>query len=322
MHPHHPSLTELRARARAFGRDLLSEQPDRARIWRSYEMEGFWELHRAVDAQGQPWGVEAWLLVQEELSTFDPWRAWALAGAPPPACSGGRLDPGVLLLWGAPGEGARSARPLLAPPAGWLLATPQGEGWALSALNAEAVQLDLREEGLSTVSLPAGELPQLEQLDSAEAARLALGASLGAAARLCGVAAAALSALRGYAAQHARFGRALLQQQGLAFELAEVDTQLYAARLLLHRVGAQLERGARAPLGALARPLLAAQEVAARATQLDARVQAAAALPPHAPSQLRRAQCCGLVSAGLSPAVVGALSLGELRGLPLGELVV
>lgn len=89
MHPHHPSLTELRTRARAFGRDLLSERPDRARIWRSYEMEGFWELHLAVDEAGRPRGVEAWLLLQEELSAFDPWRAWALSGPTPPACTGG-----------------------------------------------------------------------------------------------------------------------------------------------------------------------------------------------------------------------------------------
>lgn len=294
-------------------------------------MEGFWELHLAVDEAGRPRGVEAWLLLQEELSAFDPWRAWALSGSTPPACTGG-LDawPGALLLWADAGlqlsdaqvSGALSARPLLSAPPAWILAFPHEEGWALSAIDPAAMQLDAREAGLSALTLRAAELSVAVQLDPAQAARLALGASLGAAARLCGAAAAALSALRAYCGAHARFGRSLLHQQALAFELAEADTELYAARLMLHRLGAQLDLGARVPIELLARAQRAAQAVATRATRLDARVQAAAALSPSSPSFLRRAQVYGLLSAGLSPGAVSALSLGALQEAALGGLVV
>jgi alkylation response protein AidB-like acyl-CoA dehydrogenase len=68
---------------------------------------------------------------------------------------------------------------------------------------------------------------------------------LGIAAQSIGIARAALSAARDYADQRKQFGQPIRQFQAIQFKLADMATQLAAARSILHATAAAKERGER-----------------------------------------------------------------------------
>ena len=69
---------------------------------------------------------------------------------------------------------------------------------------------------------------------------------VGIAALAIGIAQAGLEAALGYAQQRRQFGRAIVENQGLAWMLADMAKDIQAARLLTWDAAMQLDRGARA----------------------------------------------------------------------------
>ena len=88
---------------------------------------------------------------------------------------------------------------------------------------------------------------------------------LGVAAQACGIARAALEHATAYARQRHQFGRPIAEQQAIQFKLADMATQLAAARALVHEVARRKAAGE--PLRAWAsRAKLFASEMAMRVT--------------------------------------------------------
>ena len=91
------------------------------------------------------------------------------------------------------------------------------------------------------------------------------GGRLGVAAQACGIARAALEHATAYARERRQFGRPIGEQQAIQFKLADMATQLGAARALLHEAARRKDAGE--PLRAWAsRAKLFASEMAMRVT--------------------------------------------------------
>lgn len=91
------------------------------------------------------------------------------------------------------------------------------------------------------------------------------GGRLGVAAQACGIARSALEHATRYAGERRQFGRAIAEQQAIQFKLADMATQLAAARALLHETARRKDAGE--PLRARAsRAKLFASEMAMRVT--------------------------------------------------------
>lgn len=91
------------------------------------------------------------------------------------------------------------------------------------------------------------------------------GGRLGVAAQACGIARAALEHATAYAGERRQFGRPIGEQQAIQFKLADMATQLAAARALLHETARRKDAGE--PLRARAsRAKLFASEMAMRVT--------------------------------------------------------
>ncbi len=102
----------------------------------------------------------------------------------------------------------------------------------------------------------AGYLYALQALD---------GGRLGVAAQACGVARSALEHATAYARERRQFGRPIAEQQAIQFKLADMATQLSAARALLHEAARRKDAGE--PLRSWAsRAKLFASEMAMRVT--------------------------------------------------------
>ena len=97
------------------------------------------------------------------------------------------------------------------------------------------------------------------------AMRVLDGGRLGVAAQACGIARSALELATAYARERRQFGHAIAQQQAIQFKLADMATQLAAARALLHEAARRKDAGE--PLRAWAsRAKLFASEMAMRVT--------------------------------------------------------
>lgn len=91
------------------------------------------------------------------------------------------------------------------------------------------------------------------------------GGRLGVAAQACGIARAALEHATAYARERRQFGRPIAEQQAIQFKLADMATQLAAARALVHEAARRKDAGE--PLRAWAsRAKLFASEMAMRVT--------------------------------------------------------
>lgn len=91
------------------------------------------------------------------------------------------------------------------------------------------------------------------------------GGRLGVAAQGCGIARAALEHATAYAKQRQQFGAPIASQQAIQFKLADMATQLAAARALLHEAARRKDAGE--PAGAWAsRAKLFASEMAMKVT--------------------------------------------------------
>jgi len=89
------------------------------------------------------------------------------------------------------------------------------------------------------------------------------GGRIGIAAQCVGIARAALEAACQYAKERTAFGKTLAQHQAIAFKLAEMSTQLDAARMLVYRA-AQLKDAGKPCLKEASQAKLFASEVAER----------------------------------------------------------
>jgi butyryl-CoA dehydrogenase len=69
------------------------------------------------------------------------------------------------------------------------------------------------------------------------------GGRIGIAAQSVGMARAAFDVARGYARDRVTFGQAIIQHQAVAFRLADMATQIDAARLMVHRAAALRDAG-------------------------------------------------------------------------------
>lgn len=69
------------------------------------------------------------------------------------------------------------------------------------------------------------------------------GGRLGVGAQACGIARTALAHARRYALQRSQFGRAIAEFQAIQFKLADMATQLAAARALLHEAARRKDAG-------------------------------------------------------------------------------
>ncbi len=94
---------------------------------------------------------------------------------------------------------------------------------------------------------------------------------IGIAAQALGIAEAALEAAREYAGQRHQFGKPIASQQGIGFKLADMATNVEAARLLVYRAADLRNRGLRCSKEASMAKLFASRtavEVATEAVQI------------------------------------------------------
>jgi alkylation response protein AidB-like acyl-CoA dehydrogenase len=87
------------------------------------------------------------------------------------------------------------------------------------------------------------------------------------AARACGVGRAAFEAAIRYAQQRSTFGVPIAKHQAIQFKLADMATQLEAARLLTHSAAARIDRGERADVEAGMAKLFASEAALTIATE-------------------------------------------------------
>jgi len=88
------------------------------------------------------------------------------------------------------------------------------------------------------------------------------GGRIGIAAQAVGIARAAFEAARDYAAEREAFGRPIREYQGVSFKLADMATQLEAARLLTYRAAWLKDRGYRVTREASMAKLFASEAAA------------------------------------------------------------
>ncbi len=132
--------------------------------------------------------------------------------------------------------------------------TPGGRGVSAFLLDAEHVEVTREEEKLglnssSTVDLridthvPADRLLHEEGKGFAVAMMTLDGGRIGIAAQAVGIAQAAFEAARAYALEREQFGRKISEFQAIQWKLADMATQIDAARLLVHRAAWLKQQG-------------------------------------------------------------------------------
>ncbi len=187
---------------------------------------------------------------------------WVLNGAKAWVTNGAVAD--VVLTMArtdAPGDrrGARGIGCFVVPAGapGYVAAKPEDK-MGLRASNTCTVYLQ-------DVSLPADHLVGEAGAGYGYALAALDGGRLGVAAQACGIARAALGHATAYARERRQFGRPIGEQQAIQFKLADMATQLAAARALLHEAARRKDAGE--PLRAWAsRAKLFAAEMAMRVT--------------------------------------------------------
>ena len=133
-------------------------------------------------------------------------------------------------------------------------ATPGGRGVSAFLLDAEHVEVTREEEKLglnssSTVDLriethvPANRLLHEEGKGFAVAMATLDGGRIGIAAQAVGIAQAAFEVARAYALEREQFGRKISEFQAIQWKLADMATQIDAARLLVHRAAWLKQQG-------------------------------------------------------------------------------
>lgn len=165
---------------------------------------------------------------------------WVLDGAKAWVTNGGTADV-VLVMARTDREGdrkgARGISAFIVPTdaAGYAPGKPEDK-MGLRSSNTTAVFFrDLR--------LPPDALLGEEGAGFAYALAVLDGGRLGVGAQACGIARTALEHARGYARQRAQFGRAIAEFQAIQFKLADMATQLSAARALLHEAARRKDAG-------------------------------------------------------------------------------
>ena len=132
--------------------------------------------------------------------------------------------------------------------------TPGDRGISAFLLDAEHVEVTREEEKLglnssSTVDLridahvPADRLLHEEGKGFAVAMTTLDGGRIGIAAQAVGIAQAAFEAARSYALEREQFGRKISEFQAIQWKLADMATQIDAARLLVHRAAWLKQQG-------------------------------------------------------------------------------
>ncbi len=204
-------------------------------------------------------GSDAAALRSQAVRTADGWvlngaKAWVTNGAVADVVLAlARTDTPAQRL-GARGIGCFVV-PTDAP--GYVAAKPEDK-MGLRASNTCTVYLQ-------DVALPADHL--VGEADAGYGYALAAldGGRLGVAAQACGIARAALEHATAYARERRQFGRPIGEQQAIQFKLADMATQLAAARALLHDAARRKDAGE--PVRAWAsRAKLFAAEMAMRVT--------------------------------------------------------
>ncbi len=133
-------------------------------------------------------------------------------------------------------------------------ATPGGRGVSAFLLDAEHVEVTREEEKLglnssSTVDLriethvPTDRLLHEEGKGFAVAMATLDGGRIGIAAQAVGIAQAAFEVARAYALEREQFGRKISEFQAIQWKLADMATQIDAARLLVHRAAWLKQQG-------------------------------------------------------------------------------
>jgi alkylation response protein AidB-like acyl-CoA dehydrogenase len=109
-------------------------------------------------------------------------------------------------------------------------------------------KMGLRASNTTTITFDDLRLPADHLLgETGKGLRYALsalvGGRLGVGAQACGIARAALEHAARYAKQRSQFGRSIAEYQAIQFKLADMVTQLHAARALLHEAARRRDAG-------------------------------------------------------------------------------
>lgn len=147
---------------------------------------------------------------------------------------------GVMVVWarsGGPGAGGISA----------FLVTPDAPGFSVGR---HEDKMGLRASGTVSLVFDNCELPANALLgnegDGFKIAMMALdGGRIGIASQSCGIAAAALDEAKAYALERITFGKPIAEHQAIQIKLADMATELEAAKLLAMRAAWLKENGRR-----------------------------------------------------------------------------
>jgi hypothetical protein len=165
---------------------------------------------------------------------------WVLHGEKAWVTNGGVADV-VIAMARTDAEGARqgpkgiSAFIVPTDARGYVAGKPEDK-MGLRASNTTTVTFD----GLA---LPEGALLGEEGMGLTYALSALDGGRLGVAAQACGIGRAALTHAVRYAKEREQFGRSIAQFQAIQFKLADMATQLEAARTLLHEAARRRDEG-------------------------------------------------------------------------------
>jgi len=161
---------------------------------------------------------------------------WVLDGEKAWITSGNTA--GVMVVWartGGPGSGGVTA----------FLVTPDAPGFGVGR---HEDKMGLRASGTVSLVFEGCEVPDDallgEEGEGFKVAMMALdGGRIGIASQACGIAAAALDEARAYALERTAFGKPIAELQAIQLKLADMATELDAARLLALRAAWLKENG-------------------------------------------------------------------------------
>ncbi len=145
---------------------------------------------------------------------------------------------GVLVVWartGGPGAGGITA----------FLVTPDAPGFSVGR---HEDKMGLRASNTTSIAFDNCEIPEDALLgvegEGFKVAMMALdGGRIGIGSQACGIAAAALDEAKNYALERTSFGKPIAHHQAIQFKLADMKTELDAARLLTLRAAWLKENG-------------------------------------------------------------------------------
>lgn len=256
MHPlsQDPALWHLKQRAKSYGKDLLSSaELSWERAWRSYQMEGFLHLEASHDEAGLKAGLRARLILEETLSGFHPWWAFALSG-PALAASLHWFEPieladfhqgGILLciqLGPLKTGQTHSIRPLGSPPSTLWRIHWEGQSAQLSCrLPRPDLSWPLSTEQPSQLAPPPMEERQQRKLQAADLLGLQRLSQLFWTARILGLTAASLRDLIRHTEGRRSFGRPMIAHQEVGFRLGDFAVRLHGLQLMLYEEARRMD---------------------------------------------------------------------------------